>query len=415
MDIFQELPEQQLREIAGLLEEQRVPEGTVLFREGDVGDSMLIVTAGRVRVSSVDASGRERTFGVYGDGEFFGEMGVLTGEPRTSNATAEVDSGVLILPKEEFDRFLAANPVVMRTMLKVIAQRQMQANIRLVEGDDGTGTAKKGSGRVIGVYGPRGGAGKSTIAANLAALLARKYPDRVALLDLAVTFSHAASYLGLQPVDGISSMEQEKLANLDRETLNRYALQHSSTLRVFTGATKPEEGESVGGEHVKAVLDVMKRQYLFVVVDLPSNFNEPTLAAIEMADRLIVVITPDLASMRDTREVLRLFNDTIRVPRAKQYYVLNSPTPVRPLTRDVLENHLEIQLNAEIPHGGEAAFKAQIKGEPFALAQPGSPAAKAMEKIALDLTEGAPKVTGPRAQPSPPKGKLLGKLFGKKA
>src|SRR5438552_2875113 len=153
MDIFEELEETQLEEIAGLLEEQRVPAGTTLFREGDVGDSMLIVTAGRIRISTRDAGGRERVYAVFGDGEFFGEMGVLTGEPRNADAVAEVDSGVLVLTKAEFDRFLASNPAIMRRMLKVIAQRQMQSNVRLIEDEDEANITKTGGGRVLVVFG----------------------------------------------------------------------------------------------------------------------------------------------------------------------------------------------------------------------------------------------------------------------
>jgi pilus assembly protein CpaE len=412
MDIFEELEDQQLQDIAGLLEEQRVPADTVLFREGDVGDSMLIVTAGRIRLTSTDPSGRERVLAVFGDGEFFGEMGVLTGEPRTGNAVAEVDSGVLVLPKSEFDRFLSEHPTVMRSMLKVIAQRQMAANARLVEDDDEGASTKKGAGQVLVVYSPRGGGGKTTIATNIAVLLAKMFPDRVALLDLAVTFSHDCLFLGIQPVDALSSMEPDKLDNLDRETLNSYAHLHSTSLRVFTGAIKPEEGESVTGEHVKAVLATMKRQYIFVVVDLPSNFNEPTLAAIEMADRLVLVMTPELANMRDSREVLRLFNDTIRVPKEHQYLLLNNPHPSRALNREQLETSLELQVQAEIPNGGEAVYRAYVKGTPLVLSSPGSPVAKAIEKATNDLIDGT--VKGLAAASQQPSG-LLGKLFSRNA
>src|SRR5581483_5737419 len=274
MDVFETLDESRLQEIASL-GEQRVPAGTVLFREGDVADSLLIVTAGRIRVSTRDATGRERTLAVHRDGEFFGE------------------SGVLVVPKAEFDRLLAANPVVIRTMLRVVAQRQMQANIRLVEEDTDPEVARQGAGRVFAVFSPRGGAGKTTVAVNLAVLLARMFPDRVALLDLAVTFGHAGLHLGLYPSDGIASLEAERLENLDRETLNHCAYLHGSSLRLYVGATRPEEGEAVTGEHVKAVLALMRRQFLYVVVDLPSSFSEPTLAAMELADRLILLMTPD--------------------------------------------------------------------------------------------------------------------------
>ncbi len=414
MDVFETLDESRLQEIASL-GEQRVPAGTVLFREGDVADSLLIVTAGRIRVSTRDATGRERTLAVHRDGEFFGETGVLAGEPRNGNAIAEVDSGVLVVPKAEFDRLLAANPVVIRTMLRVVAQRQMQANIRLVEEDTDPEVARQGAGRVFAVFSPRGGAGKTTVAVNLAVLLARMFPDRVALLDLAVTFGHAGLHLGLYPSDGIASLEAERLENLDRETLNHCAYLHGSSLRLYVGATRPEEGEAVTGEHVKAVLALMRRQYLYVVVDLPSSFSEPTLAAMELADRLILLMTPDLAALRDVREVLRLFNDTIRVPRAKHCYVLNAPAPVRPLSREQIEGPLELQLHVEIPHGGEAVYKAYLKGEPVVVGQASGTMAKALEKLAGELLDGAVKPLPVAAAAAGERGGLLSKLFSKKA
>ena len=412
MDIFDSIDDRQLQEIAGLLEEHRIPAGTALFREGDAGDSMLIVTAGRIRLSTNDPSGRERVLAVFGDGEFFGETGVLTGEARTANATADVDSGVVILAKPEFDRFIAGNPAVMRAMLRVIAQRQALANQRLIEDDDEGTAQRRGSGNVLSVFSPRGGSGKTTIAVNLALALVKQFADRVALVDLGVTFSHDALLLGMDVSEGLAAIEPDRLENLDRETLNRYAYLHDSGLRLFTAAVRPEEGESVSGEHVKSVLELMKRQFLFIVIDLPSNFNEPTLAAIEMSDRLLLVVTPELAVLRDMREVLRLFNDTIRVPRSKQFTVLNWPSSARVLSREQIEDSTEMPLNAEIPHGGDGVYRAYVKGEPVMLSQPGAPFSKAIERIAAELVEASGAAPTP---PSPARGRLLGKLFSKRS
>jgi pilus assembly protein CpaE len=263
----------------------------------------------------------------------------------------------------------------------------------------------------VSVFSPRGGSGKTMVAVNTAVLLARMFPDRVALLDLGVTFSHDGLFLGIEPGEGIAAIEPDKLENLDRETLNHYAYTHSSSLRLYTAAVKPEEGESVTGEHVKAVLELMKRQFLFIVIDLPSNFNEPTLAAIEISDKLVLITTPELSSLRDVREVLRLFNDTIRVPRQKHYYVLNAPSPVRGLTREQIESTVELEMNAEIPNAGESAFRSYVKGEPLVLASSGSATSKAMEKVVADIAEGAGGVAAPVAA----RGRLLGKLLGKRS
>ena len=74
---------------------------------------------------------------------------------------------------------------------------------RLLENDDEGAAQRKGSGKVVSVFSPRGGSGKTTLAVNMAVLLARMFPDRVALLDLGVTFSHDGMFLGIEPGDGI--------------------------------------------------------------------------------------------------------------------------------------------------------------------------------------------------------------------
>lgn len=389
MDIFEELPLEDIERIAGLLTEAKYPAGTVLFNQGDPGDAMYIVTGGRIKLYTVDASGVERVLTHFGDGDFFGEMALLTGQARSASAMAAEDSRVLVLTKEAFDAFVATNPVVMREMLKVVSKRQTATAKKVVEDEEALQVAA-GTGKVFVVFSPRGGAGKTTLAINVAVALAQLEPDRVALLDLDLTFGHVAQMLRLQPTVSLADIPPESLRTLDRESLNRYLLTHGpSTLRVFVGANKPEEGEAVTGEHVKAALEVMRRQFVYIVVDTSSSFTEPVLAALERADRILLVCTPELSSVRDIRECQRILADVVHIQKDKLAYVMNQPLPTRVLASEQYEQALEIQLMADIPHAGEAGLRAAMEGRPLYLAGASAAVVKGLDKLALALEEAA--------------------------
>src|SRR5918911_913134 len=183
MDIFETLASEELETIAQLLRELRLYEGEALCRQGEPGDALFIVTGGRIKVTTGDPNGNEKVLTYFTDGQFFGEMALLTGAPRSATATAETDSQVLVLAKRDFDQLLASHPQIMREMLKVVSQRTLQTNQQLLAEEPG-GAVAVGAGKVYAVFSPRGGAGKTTVATNLAMRHASDYPERAALLDL---------------------------------------------------------------------------------------------------------------------------------------------------------------------------------------------------------------------------------------
>src|ERR671932_1223119 len=205
MGIFETLASEELETIAQLLRERRLREGELLCRQGEPGDALFIVTGGRIRLSTVDPGGNEKVLTYFTDGQFFGEMALLTGAPRSATATAETDSQVLVLAKHDFDQLLATHSQIMREMLKVVSQRTLQTNQQLLAEEPGNAVTV-GAGRVYAVFSPRGGSGKTTLAVNLAARHAKEQPERTALLDLSLTFGHAAALLGLEPATSLAAV-----------------------------------------------------------------------------------------------------------------------------------------------------------------------------------------------------------------
>src|SRR5437588_4369751 len=119
MDLFADLPDEELAKIARLLKEHKIAENEVIFAQDDTGDGLYIILQGRVRIASTDHFGRERVLAFYGPGEFFGDMAVLTGAPRSASATASADGRLLQLRKDDFDVLGATNVGGMRAMMWV--------------------------------------------------------------------------------------------------------------------------------------------------------------------------------------------------------------------------------------------------------------------------------------------------------
>lgn len=390
MDIFEALPSEELETIAQLLRERRLDESDVLCRQGEPGDALFIVTGGRIRLSTTDPSGNEKVLTYFTDGQFFGEMALLTGAPRSATATAETDSQVLVLHKEAFDRLLASHPQIMREMLKVVSQRTLNTNQQLLADEPGTNVTV-GGGRVYAVFSPRGGAGKTMLAVNLAAQQAHDQPERTALLDLSLTFGHTAALLGLHPQTSLAAVPAENLNDFDRRTLGNYLVEHSTGLQLLVAGTRPEEGEVVTAAHVRAALQTMKRQFSATFVDCGSGLDDPTLAALEVADKIILLCTPELNTLRDIRECQRVFSEIIHLDPAKLVFVFNHHQPFVVLSREQFEAALEQPMAFELPHAGEAAYKSAARGEPLALTNAGSAYSKALDKLRQAIVPAEPK------------------------
>ncbi len=120
-EIFRQVPEDQLKEIAVVLKDKRVSADTILFREGDPGDCFYIVHSGRIRVFLSGENGVETTLNWLGPGDSFGEMALLTDEPRSSTIEAVEDTHLFVLTKEEFEGVLRKNPDIYKNCIKFIS------------------------------------------------------------------------------------------------------------------------------------------------------------------------------------------------------------------------------------------------------------------------------------------------------
>ncbi|HVG31248.1 MAG TPA: cyclic nucleotide-binding domain-containing protein [Pyrinomonadaceae bacterium] len=121
--LFASVDDEDARALVGLLKPRSLPRGALLFRQGDAGDAMYLVEAGRVRIFVTDEDGDEVTLAELARGDFFGEMALVEGKARTASARAVDDVRLLSLAREDFLAFVRKNSDVALAMVRAISER----------------------------------------------------------------------------------------------------------------------------------------------------------------------------------------------------------------------------------------------------------------------------------------------------
>jgi pilus assembly protein CpaE len=221
---------------------------------------------------------------------------VVTGAgtpPATmSRAVAAGARGFLIKPYSPADVFTTIGEAL-ETARAVASQVQVQAASQPVERSRGT---------VVAVYSPKGGVGSTTVATNLAVALAARPKTSVALLDLDLQFGDVGSSLDLRGANSVAEVvgHEELTSDLIDETF----VKHASGVRVLLAPGDLALVEGIDPDNVVRLLTQLRRHFDYIVADLWSSFEDLTLGVLRAADRVLLVTTPELPSLRNVQRVL---------------------------------------------------------------------------------------------------------------
>jgi pilus assembly protein CpaE len=200
------------------------------------------------------------------------------------------------------------------------------------------------------------------VAINLAAELGRRYPGDVLLIDLALPYNHAALLANLVPTTCIA-----RLANSAPESLGYHLrsaiIGHDDGFLVLPAALRPEEAELITADLVRRVIQAMAPKFKHLIVDLGVALSEEALAIIERTDHLLLLATPELTSMHDTRYVMELATNVLEVPSGAIDIVLNHRSPDSAMSRADVEAVLGRPLAAELRYMGDRAEASGLSGK----------------------------------------------------
>lgn len=235
-------------------------------------------------------------------------------------------------------------------------------------------------GRIVTVFSTKGGAGKSFVATNLAAVLARRNTKPVVLVDADLQFGDVAVMLGMAPahtiIDAVNVMDR-----LDEALLRSLLIKHESTgMYVLAAPIEPAFADSVSLPHMRRILEILTSFCSHVVIDTPASFNDIVLGVLEQADDIVLMAGMDIPHIKNTKiglQTLRLLN----IPAAKVKLTLNRANSKVKLDISDVERTLQMKADCLLP--SDIAVPQSInKGVPIVVDAPKSGVSRNLERMA---------------------------------
>jgi pilus assembly protein CpaE len=287
------------------------------------------------------------------------------------------------------DDFIAKpfNPKELQARVKVLLRRftPQEAPITTLQAE------------TTAVFSLRGGVGVSTVATNLSVGLAQVWSLPVCLVDLALINGQSALMLDLPLRNGWSDLVGVRANEIDSEILQRILLSHESSLQVLASPVRFEDAELLEIDQVQQTLVQLKRQFEYLVFDLPHDFSVTTIAALDAADRIVLVLSPELASIRCASIALEVFGKLNYAPE-KIILLLNWTFSGKGLARSEIEKAIKRKVDIVLPNVGDALVSSLTYGKPPTFQDPNGAIGALFEDLAYHWSKESHRSSVPQTQ-----------------
>ena len=237
-------------------------------------------------------------------------------------------------------------------------------------------------GRLVTVFSPKGGTGKTVLSTNVSASLAKHWGKRALLLDLDLQFGDAAIMLGIEPDKTIYDLVTAP-GELDSEKLAGYTTRHASGLDVLPAPLRPEDAELVTEAKLARLLEVARESYDVIVVDTSPFFHGPMLATLDRTDELLLLTSLDVPTIKNVRLSLQTL-ELLSFPRDRIKVVLNRANSKVGMQRKEVESALEMVVRHEVPSDRAVPLSVN-RGNPAVLADSKSDFSNSVRELAKSL------------------------------
>jgi pilus assembly protein CpaE len=267
----------------------------------------------------------------------------------------------------------------LRRVQELEARRQLhhQSGVKSKEGDTVLPL------KMITVFSPRGGVGCTTLASNLAMAIFEETDQKVLLLEGKQYFGHLAVMLNIRSQSNLADLVPH-VSSLDENLVKEVIVEHASGIHILLGPTNFQVAQGVRPEDLYPILKAVERLYDYIVIDAGSNLSENAVTIMDTTDRILIVTTPDMASLHDASQLLQI-TQSLAYPQDKTLVVLNKSDMVGGIKSKHIETALHQEIFSRIPFDGPNAQRSVNRGIPMILRYPRSPATKAIQDMARKL------------------------------
>jgi pilus assembly protein CpaE len=270
-------------------------------------------------------------------------------------------------------------------------------------------------GRVVAVYSAKGGLGNSSLAAALAwALAQRLATSDISLVDFTTTGAGLRILLDMNPAYDVGSIVS-RTGELDREFLRSCMAQHAQGINVLAASEDLESVDVLSSNGAGRVLELLRQEFKYSIVDTDHTFSDQSLAALDVADQVVLVTHGDVASVRSTQRSLALFA-RLGYPTDKVLVVLNRRAETDRISRKDVARVIGRPVDAVIPDDRTLFLDAVTYGEFPQQRSPSHAVAIAVDALAAVITDASRRDGGESEDSAPSGGRSrLARLFGRGA
>lgn len=233
------------------------------------------------------------------------------------------------------------------------------------------------------VFSPRGGAGCTSVAINLALAMFEQLKEEVLLMDGKLLFGHLDLMLNLRTQNSIAELISH-MGGLDEGLIRDVVADHVSGLQVLPAPPLISSAQGIRAEDLYNLLMDLQTVYPNIIIDSGNFLNENAVTYMDAANKVILVINPEIASLRDASQFFDVCR-TLSYPKDKILVLVNQYDKREGLSLDDIEKSLQVEVFGTIPWDRRTALTSINRGIPVTLQRSNSSLRKAYHEVAQKL------------------------------
>ncbi len=267
--------------------------------------------------------------------------------------------------------------------------REKQKRGRMVmaaPGGQPSGESGKKDGKIVTLFAPKGGVGRTTLAVNLAVALAGEQRQSVTLVDGSFQFGDVGVLLNLNPKNkSIIDVVADPSAD-DEDLVDTTLINHSTGIKVLLAPPSPEMAELITVDQIRRMASRLRATNDFTVVDLWPHFNDVSLALLDMSDVILTILTLEITNIKNIRLFLEVAEQLGYGDRLK--LVLNRADSAFGIRVADVENSVGRKIDHQVVSDGRTVVYALNRGVPFVWSNSQAPVSEDILKISRALVSG---------------------------
>ncbi|OGR10212.1 MAG: hypothetical protein A3K53_02340, partial [Deltaproteobacteria bacterium RIFOXYB2_FULL_66_7] len=246
-------------------------------------------------------------------------------------------------------------------------------------------------GKIVTVFSNKGGNGTTTIASNLSEALATDHGKRVVVVDLVMGQGDVTMFFNVTPTYTLLDLARNS-GKADPEYIDSLIVRHSSGVCILADPPRIEDAEQISADQVRDMLATLASTFDVVMIDAPHQFDEKTLAALEVSDTILLVTLLNLPSLKNTQRSIELFA-RLGILDGRVQLVLSRYLPNDEIPKESIEGILNCPIFYAVPNDYPTVLSSINRGKLLSEVAPEKEVTLAFHRMAdLLAGSGVPRV-----------------------